>query len=227
VRVAVAAAVAAAGAELLGLGHPYWAPLTAVAVLQAATTAATLQRTVQRAVGTGLGIAVGAAILSGAPSPVVLIGVIVVAQLAAELLMPVNYGLAMLAVTPLALALVALAEPEATSVLVGDRVLGTVLGSVAGLACALVLRDRRAQDRLAGATATCRRRTAEVVAGGTGVRELAVALVELREVYDVAAAEPWPDELPVEEVLDAERAGHRALAGALAGSGRSGGRPDQ
>jgi uncharacterized membrane protein YccC len=227
VRVAVAAAVAAAGAELLGLGHPYWAPLTAVAVLQAATTAATLQRTVQRAVGTGLGIAVGAAILSGAPSPVVLIGVIVVAQLGAELLMPVNYGLAMLAVTPLALALVALAEPEATSVLVGDRVLGTVLGSVAGLACALVLRDRRAQDRLAGATATCRRRTAEVVAGGTGVRELAVALVELREVYDVAAAEPWPDELPVEEVLDAERAGHQALAGALAGSGRSGGRPDQ
>lgn len=232
-RVGVAAALAGACAVALGLGHAYWAPLTAVAVLQAATTAATVQRTVQRAVGTGLGIGVGAAVLSGAHSPWVLIATLVVAQLAAELLMPVNYGLAMLAVTPLALALVALATPSTTGVLVGDRLLDTAIGAVAGLACAVVLRDRRARHRLAAAVADVRARTAEVGAGsavdtgrgaGTGsgadpLRGLAVALVDLRERYDVAAAEPWPDALPAEEVLDAERAGHETLATALTGHG--------
>ncbi|HEY0360048.1 MAG TPA: FUSC family protein [Mycobacteriales bacterium] len=221
VRVAVAAALAGACAVALGLGHAYWAPLTAVAVLQAATTAATLQRTVQRAVGTGVGIGVGAAVLSGAHSPWVLIGALIVAQLAAELLMPVNYGLAMLAVTPLALALVALATPSTTGVLVGDRLLDTAIGAVAGLACAVVLRDRRGRDRLAAAVANVRVRTAEVGpdSGAAELRRLAVALVDLRERYDVAAAEPWPDALPAEEVLDAERGGHEALAAALTGHG--------
>jgi hypothetical protein len=172
-------------------------------------------------------------VLSGAHSPWVLIATLVVAQLAAELLMPVNYGLAMLAVTPLALALVALATPSTTGVLVGDRLLDTAIGAAAGLACAVVLRDRRARHRLAAAVADVRARTAEVGAGsavdtgrgaGTGsgadpLRGLAVALVDLRERYDVAAAEPWPDALPAEEVLDAERAGHETLATALTGHG--------
>jgi uncharacterized membrane protein YccC len=220
-RVGAAAALAGTAATVLGLGHAYWATLTAVAVLQAATTAATLQRTVQRAVGTGLGIGVGAVVLSAAHTPWALIAVLVVAQLAAELLMPVNYGLAMLAVTPLALALVALATPTDTGVLVGDRLLDTAIGALAGLACALVLRDRRGRDRLAAAVANCRTLTAEAGSGGDtdAPRRLAVALVDLRERYDVAAAEPWPDALPAEEVLAAERAGHEALAAALAGRG--------
>jgi uncharacterized membrane protein YccC len=224
-RVAVAAALASACAVALGLGHAYWAPLTAVAVLQAATTAATLQRTVQRAVGTGVGIGVGAAVLSGSHAPWALIGVLVVAQLAAELLMPVNYGLAMLAVTPLALALVALATPSSPGVLVGDRMLDTVIGALAGLVCAVALRDRHGRDRLAAAVADVRTLTDRIGPGGDadGLRRLAVALVDLRERYDVAAAEPWPDALPAEEVLDAERAGHEALATALTGHGtRSG-----
>jgi uncharacterized membrane protein YccC len=190
-------------------------------VLQAATTAATLQRTVQRAVGTGLGIGVAAAVLSGGHSPWVLIGAMIVAQLAAELLMPINYGLAMLAVTPLALALVALATPSATGVLVGDRLLDTVIGALAGLVCAVVLRDRRGRDHLAAAVAHCRALTVEVGPGGdaAALRRLAVALVDLRERYDIAAAEPWPDALPAEDMLDAERAGHEALAAALTGHG--------
>jgi hypothetical protein len=69
--------------------------------------------------------------------------------------------------------------------------------------------------------ANVRVRTAEVGpdSGAAELRRLAVALVDLRERYDVAAAEPWPDALPAEEVLDAERGGHEALAAALTGHG--------
>ncbi|GIM93401.1 hypothetical protein Ato02nite_051940 [Paractinoplanes toevensis] len=106
-RVALGALAAGAVAGLLahvtGLGHPYWAALSAVAVLQADSLRLSLHKAIQRAAGTTIGLFLAGAAVALPGDRWTLVASIAIAQVCAELLVVRNYGLAMLAITPLAL----------------------------------------------------------------------------------------------------------------------------
>ena len=137
-KVGVAVLIAGLVADLLSLGHPYWAMIAAAAVLQSTHLRHTLHRTIQRVIGTLAGVVIAWLLLAlDMPTPVKL-AVIVVALLCAELTVVRNYALAMLFVTPLTLLLGSLISTASAAGMASDRLLDTVLGAVIGLGAALV-----------------------------------------------------------------------------------------
>ncbi|MEU3231423.1 FUSC family protein [Nocardiopsis alba] len=195
VRVAVASVVAGGVAWLWGLGHGYWATVSAASVLQVAGVSATWHRTVQRGVGTVVGavVAVGVFALVDISSVWVVIALVVACQVGAELVVMTNYAYAIVCVTPLTLALSALARPgEGTFDLVVERTAATVLGAVVGLVVCVVVADRGARARLEGALGECERACARVSAcGGAGCRHrLVEALGDVEAAVAVAVGEP-------------------------------------
>jgi hypothetical protein len=136
-RYAVAVLLAGAAATAAGIGHPYWSMVAAVAAVTGADTTARITRAVQRVAGTLAGVLAAAAILAPHLPVLVLIAVIAVLQAATELSIGRNYGLAVIFLTPLALAMGTLAQPVGTWTLLHDRTIETVLGAVIGAAIAL------------------------------------------------------------------------------------------
>jgi hypothetical protein len=135
-RFGVAALLAGGAATLLGIGHPYWAMLSAVVPLVAAELSHAVVRASHRVLGTLVGVALALPILLLHPGGLVAILVVVAMQVAAELLVLRNYGLALVFVTPLALVMISLATDADPLALVRDRALETVLGAVVALAVA-------------------------------------------------------------------------------------------
>ncbi|XVU22271.1 FUSC family protein [Actinoplanes sp. CA-054009] len=219
-RVAFGALIAGAAAGVLvhvtGLHHPYWAALSAVAVLQTASLRLSSQKAIQRAGGTILGLFIAGAAVSLPGGPWVMVAGIVLAQVVAELLVIRNYGLAMLAITPLALLVGELGHETPPLDLIGDRLVQTVLGSLLGLAAALLVRNRAANRHLDEAitaveagTEALRREPADPL---LQARRLALLVATLREAYDVAAGEPGLQPQVTARVLDAERSARASLA---------------
>lgn len=137
----VLAALAAGGVAIaLGIGHPYWAVVSAVAVIPPARAAHTVQRAWHRVVGTAVGVGVTALVLWPEPPIWVLVAVIAVCQFAAEILVGRHYGAALVFVTPLALTVAHLAAPTPIPVLLGDRLVETVVGAALGVAAVLLAR---------------------------------------------------------------------------------------
>lgn len=134
-------AVLAAGALAtgVGIGHPYWAMVSAVVPLAARSRSAQVTRGVQRIVGTGVGLVVAGVVLALEPEGLVLVLVVVALQVVAELLVGRNYALALVAITPLALLMVHLASPVPARDLLVDRGVETVIGVAVGLAVAQLL----------------------------------------------------------------------------------------
>ncbi len=133
---------AGAIATAAGVGHPYWAMVSAVVPLVARDLSHQVVRGLHRVIGTGLGLVLAAALLAldlPALAIVVLVGVL---QVLAELLVGRNYALALVAVTPLALLMVHLAAPTPARTLVLDRGVETVIGVAVGLAVGYVTRVR-------------------------------------------------------------------------------------
>ncbi|MFJ1753552.1 FUSC family protein [Kitasatospora sp. NPDC088134] len=186
-------------ALLLGLGHGYWAALSAAAVLHSVSVRTTAHRAVQRTLGTFAGLLLAVAVLATGPGPAALVVVVVVLEFLLEYAVVRNYALGVLFVTPLALLMSDLAAPAPAGHLVLDRALGSVLGIVLGLLCALLVVHDRAAVRVERALAACAAATAaaeRALAGGAPAgpdlrAELAAAAVELREADDAAAGELW------------------------------------
>jgi uncharacterized membrane protein YccC len=88
-RAAVAATLALAGVELLGLPSGFWAPLSALAVLQA-QIGASLAASRNYLIASATGVVVGAAIVSmaGASLPAAGVGVFLIAALAMAMRLP-------------------------------------------------------------------------------------------------------------------------------------------
>lgn len=133
---------------VLGLGHPYWAMVAALAAISGADTTARLVRAGQRAGGTLLGLLVAAGLLALPLSPLATIAAVIALQCAAELLVGRNYAVALVAVTPLALLMVELAHPLGSATLLHDRAIETLLGAALG-AAATVLAHRAVPGRSA------------------------------------------------------------------------------
>ena len=136
----VGALVAGGLAVAAGIGHPYWAVVSVVAVLPPPRALHSLSRAVHRIVGTALGVVIAGLVLWPGPGVIVLILVIAVGQFGAEILIGRHYGAALLFITPLALAVVHLASPVPVPALLVDRVVETALGG--GIAILIVLLAR-------------------------------------------------------------------------------------
>ena len=138
----MAVLLAGAAATAAGIGHPYWSMVAAVAAVTGADIAARITRAVHRVVGTLAGVLAAAAILAPHLPVPVLIAVIAVLQAATELCVGRNYGLAVIFLTPLALAMGTLAQPVGTWTLLHDRAIETVLGAVIGATITLAANVR-------------------------------------------------------------------------------------
>lgn len=143
-RMALAAALSGWVAVALGLEHPLWATMGAIAALQGLNYAATVQRSIQRLVGNVVGAAIAVVILSLSlgfwPSVVLVIAF----QVVAELLVLKNYTLTTIAVTPMALIMTGLGShlgPDAALSRVADTLIGVVIGTLVA-ALSISLADR-------------------------------------------------------------------------------------
>lgn len=116
-RCVLGCAIAGALATASGVGHPYWAMVSAVVPLAHQDLRGQVVRGLHRIVGTAAGLGLAAAIFALDPRGLVLILVVVALQAAAELWVGRNYAVALVAVTPLALLMVHLLAPTPTGVL--------------------------------------------------------------------------------------------------------------
>lgn len=132
-RYAIGVLLAGTIAVLLGIGHPYWAMVSAVVPVSTATFAAGAVRGTHRILGTTLGVVVAAGLLALEPSPLGVVLLIGLFTFGAELLVGRNYGIAMVCITPLALLAVHLASPTPVIVLLVDRLVESVVGATVGI----------------------------------------------------------------------------------------------
>ncbi|MEW2066684.1 FUSC family protein [Streptomyces sp. NPDC007346] len=227
-RTLIGCALAGYLCAALGVGRPYWAIVTAASLYQANVTL-TWNRTLQRTLGNLLGVLVFAAVLPlSRTGPLALILCCLFFSFAAEALITRNYWLGSVAVTPMALLVLEFGSTHPAGELIGDRVLDTVLGALAGFLAAALVTNRRAAGRVGRALEATGRARAEAEKAyaerahaapaaapadlDRARRALTASLVELREAADTAAGEWWQRALPEGELLAAEQAGHRTLA---------------
>lgn len=128
VRSGVAAVVAGSIATAVGIGHPYWATVAAVAPLSAVDTGNRLLRAAHRIVGTLLGLGTAAALLALHLPAIGIVLLVAALQIATEFVVGRNYGLALLCITPLALLMGELALPRPMGTLLVDRGVETAIG---------------------------------------------------------------------------------------------------
>ncbi|MFJ9412668.1 FUSC family protein [Streptomyces sp. NPDC101227] len=227
-RVAAGCVLAGWVSMAVGVGHPYWAVVTAASIYQANTTLS-WQRALQRTVGNLLGLLLFCALLPLIHTgQLAMIGLALAFQFGAEACITRNYWLGSVCVTPMALLLTEFGRHLPATTLIGDRWIDTLVGAAVGLACCVVVTNRRAADRIdialervaAAEIAACRLLDTAPAPGaddagqaGWARDRLVGCLVELREAADVAAGEWWQRALPQERIAGAEQRGHRALAG--------------
>ncbi|WP_407555595.1 FUSC family protein [Streptomyces sp. Pv4-95] len=226
-RVAAGCVLAGWASMAIGVGHPYWAVVTAASIYQANTTLS-WQRALQRTLGNLLGLLLFTALLPLIHTGhLAMIALALAFQLGAEAWITRNYWLGSVCVTPVALLLTGFGGHLPARTLVTDRWIDTVVGAAVGLACCVLVTNRRAADRidialerLAAAEAAAHRRLAarepagrdDTPEAGWTRDRLAGCLIELREAVDVAAGEWWQRPLPQERIALAEQQGHRVLA---------------
>jgi uncharacterized membrane protein YccC len=109
----------------------------AMAAMQGVTFHTTVQRGIQRLLGNVGGAVLGAGLIMLSLGYWQTAVVIVVMQVAAELLVMKNYALTSLAITPMALLLTGLANPLSPAVAV-DRIADTLIGVLLGIVIAAV-----------------------------------------------------------------------------------------
>ncbi|MGY5125560.1 FUSC family protein [Streptomyces nigrescens] len=227
-RVAAGCVLAGWASMAVGVGHPYWAVVTAASIYQANTTLS-WQRALQRTLGNLLGLLLYTALLPLMHlGPLAMIALALACQLGAEAGITRNYWLGSVCVTPMALLLTEFGSRVPATTLIADRWIDTVVGAAVGLVCCVLVTNRRAADRIevalgrvaAAEAVAFRLLSAGPASGADDARDigwardpLAGCLVELREAVEVAAGEWWQRALPQERIAHAEQRGHRALAG--------------
>ncbi|MCW3814227.1 FUSC family protein [Micromonospora sp. DR5-3] len=132
VRYALAVLLAGGTATAVGIGHPYWAMVAAVAPLSVQGVTAQLVRAAHRILGTLLGLLTSALLLAPHLSAYATVLVVAALQIVTELLVGRNYGLALLFITPMALLMGQLAVARPTGQLLFDRGVETAIGAAIG-----------------------------------------------------------------------------------------------
>ena len=152
-RYVIAALIAGILGMASGLPFSYWAQIAAIAPLSVPGRTAQVERGLHRVVGTTLGVVTTAFLLSFPSQAWQLVVWVVILQFLAEMFVMRNYSMALLFITPFALLMVQLANPEPVGAMLQARVLETAIGVVVGLAIVIVsaLWDRRVRQRVASA----------------------------------------------------------------------------
>lgn len=132
-RLFVGILVAGAISTSFGGSHPSWAMVAVVATLTGPRRHTQIIRGAHRVIGTLAGVLVAWPLLETHPSPLVIVLLIMVLQMAAELLVGRNYAIALLAITPLALLMGQLSAPRSVGSVLTDRAVETALGAVIAL----------------------------------------------------------------------------------------------
>lgn len=119
---------------LLDIKNPYWIPVSCAAVMQGATKYHIWERVIQRILGTFLGLGLCWLVLSFNKSNFSICVSIIVLQFLLETLVPRNYGLAVIFITPLTILLTEFSSPiiKDTNYFIYLRLMNTVLGSFIG-----------------------------------------------------------------------------------------------
>ncbi|WP_301723665.1 FUSC family protein [Planococcus shixiaomingii] len=148
-RFGIVLTIAALAANFFNELTSYWIPLTCAAVMSGATILSTFNRAIQRTFGTIVGILIAVAILSQKPEGLLIVAVIFLLMLLAELAIVLNYAVASVFVTPIALIL---AESTSTfgniSYFTSARLTDVIIGSAIGLIGTLLVGRRHASSLL-------------------------------------------------------------------------------
>lgn len=146
-RVATAALIVVFICYALGLRYPAWAAMGAVAVMQGSHLHVSMHRALQRMAGTIVGAVFAWLLLVQEPSLWTIITTLVVLQFLIEVVIGINYAIAQVLVTPMALLMTHLAAPvSSAAAMVPERVIDTLLGAIVGMLIAVTLssiEDRR------------------------------------------------------------------------------------
>ncbi len=143
-RVLAASALAGGFAAAVGLEHPLWATMGAMAALQGVNYRHTVARAIQRLLGNVVGALIAAAVLILDLGYWPVVAVIVLLQTITELFVTRNYAVASIFVTAMALLLTGIGEPLGADIAlsrVGDTLIGVVVGVV--VAAVTIHRDDR------------------------------------------------------------------------------------
>ncbi|MFF0814481.1 FUSC family protein [Rhodococcus sp. NPDC003318] len=146
-RVVLAAAAAGWLASAIGLDHPLWASMGAMAALQGVTYGPTVQRAIQRLLGNVGGAVIAAALIALSLGYWQSVIVVAIMQTGAEVMAPRNYALCSIFVTPMALLVVGLGATVDPAIGV-SRVLDTLVGVVVGVVVAAVTISRSDRTHL-------------------------------------------------------------------------------
>ena len=148
-RIGIAVALGVGIGSALGVAHAFWVGLTACAVLQASNLSVTRSRFFYRLIGTAIGVGLVFALLSWDPPLIVVIAAIGVFQILVELVITVNYGLAVIGITVLALLLFHISAPgEDVGSVIGARLIDTGVGALLALVLRSVLWPHATAARL-------------------------------------------------------------------------------
>jgi uncharacterized membrane protein YccC len=193
--------VSAAGATFtlsLHLEKGYWV-LISIAVILRPYAATTLQRSVLRVGGTVVGAALAAVVAVVADRPAELVAAVLVLTLLTFALLPVNYGLGVIFLTPMVIVLITAGAPGDWH-LAGARIVDTLLGAALALAGGWALWPRSERVDLTGQLAD---------AVGADRRLLATAL---GTPVALGPGEPTPHERAGLAVSNAQAGFQRLLA---------------
>lgn len=115
------------------LSHPYWAMVAAVAPITPPHRTARVQRGLHRIVGTLGGLVVTAFLLSFDTAAWQLVIWVIVLQFLAEIFVGRNYSVALFFITPLALMMTQIGNPQPVQALLVSRGVETIIGAVVGI----------------------------------------------------------------------------------------------
>ena len=146
----IGAGVAGAIPALIGIGHPYWAMVTAIAALSVPGGYNRVLRATHRFVGTMIGLGIGAIVLLFHPTGLAAIIVIIVLQAAAEFVVVRNYSLALAVLTPLVLVIGELGAPQPVGALIWQRGIETFIGVAVAVLIAVGVEISAARRRPKG-----------------------------------------------------------------------------
>jgi uncharacterized membrane protein YccC len=205
-RIGIAVGLGVAVGRALGLGHAYWIGLTAAAVLQGSNLLITRRRMVHRLAGTVVGVGLAFAVLGWHPPIWLVVVAVAVFQGLVELAIATNYGVAVTAITVLALLLFHVAAPvqEAIGVTIGSRLIDTVIGAALALVLRRLLWPGATLRRLPDAQALTLQATSRVLAQAWAPRPDPQLLADRRRALQGSLA--------VLRAIDADAAADTGLA---------------
>lgn len=220
-RVLIGCLVAALASHALGADRPFWA-ITSAAVIVQPNLLLTWRKAPPRALGAVVGVGLFAPLAPVAHlDPLIAAGMILVLNALAELFVPRNYLIGQAFVTPMALLMSQFGATAPTGGLVLERLVDTVVGIVAGLAAAFLIRNghlrrhaKSAVDRLEATAGAAGALPADASAADVARtrRTLIAQLAEVTAAVRSSDSEWWTHRVDETRVVTVQKQAHAALA---------------